>query len=85
MVRRYKLKSEILFLAVSYMDRILADTEVPSDDLQLVAAGAMLVASKFEGAPVGLSLGLVASAAGAFAYADLLQMEVAVLQALVHF
>jgi len=44
----YKLQTETLFLAVSYIDRFLSYMSVQRAKLQLVGAAAMFIASKYE-------------------------------------
>jgi len=44
----YKLKTETLYLAVSYIDRFLSHMAVKRDKLQLVGTTAMFIAAKYE-------------------------------------
>lgn len=41
----YKLLSDTLFLAISYMDRFLSVNTIPRQKLQLVGVSSMLIAS----------------------------------------
>lgn len=45
---KFKLMPETIYLAISYIDRFLHDTQITSDDLQLVGITAMLIASKYQ-------------------------------------
>ncbi|KAL0273263.1 UNVERIFIED_CONTAM: hypothetical protein PYX00_005976 [Menopon gallinae] len=47
-VEEYRLKTETLYLAVSYIDRFLSYMSVVRAKLQLVGTAAMFIASKFE-------------------------------------
>jgi hypothetical protein len=47
-LQEYKLVSDTLFLAVSYIDRFLSVQNVPRQQLQLVGVASLLLASKNE-------------------------------------
>jgi len=46
--QEYKLVSDTLFLAISYIDRFLSLHPVPRQQLQLVGVSCMLLAAKYE-------------------------------------
>ena len=46
--QEYRLDSQTLFMAVSYIDRFLSEMSVQRGKLQLVGVTAMLLASKYE-------------------------------------
>ena len=46
--QEYKLVSDTLFLAISYVDRFLSMHAVPRAKLQLVGVACMLLAAKYE-------------------------------------
>lgn len=47
-LQEYKLVSDTLFLAISYIDRFLSLQIVPRQQLQLVGVSCMLLAAKYE-------------------------------------
>lgn len=47
-LQEYKLVSDTLFLAISYIDRFLSLQVVPRQQLQLVGVSCMLLAAKYE-------------------------------------
>jgi len=80
--RKFKLKQETLFLAVNILDRFLSARGVSKDKLQLVGATCIFVASKWEDMWPPLCKDLIYVASRAFTKADIVKMEMTILNAI---
>jgi cyclin B len=80
--RKFKLKQETLFLAINILDRFLSARGVSKDKLQLVASTCIFVASKWEDMWPPLCKDLVYVGSRAFSKADIVKMEVTILNAI---
>jgi len=80
--RKFKLKQETLFLAINILDRFLSARGVSKDKLQLVASTCIFVASKWEDMWPPLCKDLVYVGSRAFTKADIVKMEVTILNAI---
>merc|ERR1711957_224546 len=80
--RKFKLKQETLFLAVNILDRFLSARGVSKDKLQLVASTCIFIASKWEDMWPPLCKDLVYVGSRAFSKADIVKMEVTILNAI---
>lgn len=78
----HQLTAESLFLAVGLVDRFLVIHQVETEELQLLASAALLLAAKVEEQRGQQMIELLVEA-GEFSKQQLLKMEVAILQAVV--
>ncbi|XP_057820921.2 G2/mitotic-specific cyclin S13-7 isoform X1 [Cryptomeria japonica] len=82
MHQKFDLRHETLFLTVNIIDRYLSRQSVPTSDLQLLGATAMLLACKYEEVSVPSLEDFVAMSGSINANNEILKMEISILTAL---
>lgn len=80
--KKYKLKTETLFLAVNIIDRYLEQRQIARRHLQLIGITAMLVAAKFEEIYPPQIKEFVYITDHAYTYDEMVNMEISILRTL---